>query len=299
MAAVVVVSAFLAAALGAAEPCVPRDADCRDFGQWLREIVDSERGEFRANVTVVEVGGRARRASVGGGEAVYPASVVKLVYLVAIARRLDAGAVRATADLAWHIEEMVRHSHNPAAGRVMDVATGTSQGPALAGGEFERFRGRRLALGDEMNRLGAAGIRAHDRIWSRMSARDKQLRRIEGTNAMSTDATAALLAGIATCAFFSRARCQELLTLLNRHVSDETDPRFLPIGRGLPAGARFWSKPGLTAGTHHDAAIVELAGGARFVVVVFLRGKGSDGRVITRIASRIANGFGERRDGAN
>jgi hypothetical protein len=218
---------------------------------------------------------------------------VKLVYLVALARRIDAGTVRAAADLAWNVEEMVRHSHNPAAGRVMDVVTGTAPGSALDGAGLEKFRRRRVALGEEMRRLGAAGIRAHDRIWTRMSARDKQLRRRIGTNAMSTDATARLMEGIATCSFFSRERCQELHVLLKRHVSDETDPRFLPIGRGLPVGARFWSKPGLTSGTHHDAAIVELANGARFVVVVFLRGKGSDGVVITRIASRIASGFGE------
>ncbi|MBI3072721.1 MAG: serine hydrolase [Deltaproteobacteria bacterium] len=292
MAAIVVVSAFLGAAFGSASrPCAPREAECRDFSAWLGEIVEAERGVFRVNATVVDTRDVSRRGSVDGGKAVYPASVVKLVYLVALMRRLDAGSVRLTVDFAWNVEEMVRHSHNPAAGRLMDVVTKTSQGRTLAGGEFEEFRRRRRALEDEMARLGAKGIRAHDRIWTRVSARDKQLRRADGTNAMSTEATANLLVGIARCAFLSAARCQQVQFLLKRHVNDESDPRFLPIGRGLPVGARFWSKPGLTAGTHHDAAIVELANGARFVVVVFLRGKGSDGSVISRISSRVARGF--------
>jgi beta-lactamase class A len=45
------------------------------------------------------------------------------------------------------------------------------------------------------------------------------------------------------------------------------------LGAGLPGDARLWSKAGWTSKTRHDAAIVELKGGRRFVLVVFSEGR--------------------------
>jgi hypothetical protein len=41
----------------------------------------------------------------------------------------------------------------------------------------------------------------------------------------------------------------------------------------LPGNARIWSKAGWTSKTRHDAAIIELTGGRRFVLVVFSEGR--------------------------
>jgi hypothetical protein len=44
------------------------------------------------------------------------------------------------------------------------------------------------------------------------------------------------------------------------------------FGAGLPPGARLWSKAGWTSQTRHDAAIVALPDGPRFILVAFSEG---------------------------
>ena len=41
------------------------------------------------------------------------------------------------------------------------------------------------------------------------------------------------------------------------------------FGEGLPPGSRLWSKAGWTSETRHDAAIVALPDGPRFILVAF------------------------------
>ena len=50
------------------------------------------------------------------------------------------------------------------------------------------------------------------------------------------------------------------------------------LGEGLPGDARVWSKAGWSSTTRHDSAIVELAGGTRFVLVVMTYGAALGGQ---------------------
>jgi hypothetical protein len=51
-------------------------------------------------------------------------------------------------------------------------------------------------------------------------------------------------------------------------------------GAGLPAGAKLWSKAGWTSTARHDAALVELPNGGRFVLVTFTTGHSKDREII-------------------
>jgi len=76
----------------------------------------------------------------------------------------------------------------------------------------------------------------------------------------------------------SRRRSRAMLRLMAR-FPERIDPK-TPwdqmtgfLGEGLPSGVRLWSKAGWSSRTRHDAAIVELAGGQRFILAVMTFGK--------------------------
>jgi hypothetical protein len=68
------------------------------------------------------------------------------------------------------------------------------------------------------------------------------------------------------------------------------------LGEGLPAGSRLWSKAGWMSQARHDAAIIALPGGPRFVLVVFTEGAraSADTRRLPAVAAeaaRLLQGF--------
>src|SRR6267378_5387491 len=80
-----------------------------------------------------------------------------------------------------------------------------------------------------------------------------------------------LLAAIADGRAASPAACRDMLEILGRQHFKEGIPS------GLPAGTRVYHKTGWIGGVvYHDAAVVELAGGRRYVLVVLTGGVQKD-----------------------
>jgi beta-lactamase class A len=76
-----------------------------------------------------------------------------------------------------------------------------------------------------------------------------------------------LLAALAQDRAASPAACREMLAILGRQHFKEGIPA------GLPAGTRVYHKTGwIGQVVYHDAAIVELGGGRRYVLVVLTGG---------------------------
>ncbi|HEX8891005.1 MAG TPA: hypothetical protein VF779_17790, partial [Pyrinomonadaceae bacterium] len=71
------------------------------------------------------------RASFRGTEGIYPASVVKLFYLVMAHHLLEEEKIKETDELRRAMKDMIVDSSNDATGYVLDVITGTSSGPEL------------------------------------------------------------------------------------------------------------------------------------------------------------------------
>ena len=69
-----------------------------------------------------------RGFSYRGVERIYPASVVKLFYLVAVHEWLEKAMIQTSAELERAMKDMIIDSSNDATGLVMDVLTGTTSG---------------------------------------------------------------------------------------------------------------------------------------------------------------------------
>lgn len=84
-----------------------------------------------------------RGFSYRGIEQIYPASVVKLFYLVAVAEWLEQGMIPPSAELDRAVRDMIVDSSNDATSLVVDVLTGTTSGPDLPPEPFETWKSQR------------------------------------------------------------------------------------------------------------------------------------------------------------
>ncbi len=86
-----------------------------------------------------------------------------------------------------------------------------------------------------------------------------------------------------------------MLELMKRDFSGESkdpdDQAHGFTGLALRPGARYWSKAGWTSTTRHDAAYIELPGGARFVVVTFTTRQSRTRDIIPTIAEAVIKKF--------
>jgi len=231
-----------------------------------------------------------------GGVRMYPASVIKLFYLAAAHRWLEDKIIPDTAELRRALHDMIVHSGNEATGYVVDVLTGTTSGPELAPAELAAWEEKRNAVNRYFHSLGYVDVNANRKTWNDGAyGRDKQALDTftPARNFLTTNATARLLGDIATGRCVSAARCAEMLELLRRDFANPAcriDQAREFSGPGLPATAKLWSKAGDMSAARHDAAIIELAGGRRFVLVVFTTRPDSK-EIIPEIARQIAAGF--------
>ena len=78
-----------------------------------------------------------------GIEQIYPASIVKLFYLLAVFEWKEKGMLRTTTELERATRDMIIDSSNDATSLVVDVLTGTTSGPELPTGPFETWKSQR------------------------------------------------------------------------------------------------------------------------------------------------------------
>jgi beta-lactamase class A len=117
-------------------------------------------------------------------------------------------------------------------------------------------------------------------------------------NWLTTDATARLLTEIALGLAVSAERSAEMMNLLKRDPfspGDKNDQGHAYTGLALPPGSRLLSKAGWTSQTRHDAAYVELPGGAKFILVTFTVDHAGEKEVIPLVAKRVIEGMSAAR----
>jgi beta-lactamase class A len=237
------------------------------------------------------------RASIRGNVPIYPASVVKLFYLAAVHRWLEDGKLADTPELRRAMKDMIVDSSNDATSYLVDLLTGTTSGPELPEAELKSWFERRNAVNRYFAALGYAGINVNKKPWGDGPyGRETQASKVfeQKRNMLTTDATARLLTEIATGRCITPARSAEMLSLLSRDpAAESTDPdnqaKF--TGPSLPPGAKLWSKAGWTSQTRHDAALVELPNGARFVLVTFTTDHAQEHAIIRTVAQAVVEGF--------
>jgi len=244
------------------------------------------------------------RASYRGDAQVYPASVVKLFYLVAVHRWLEDGKLQDTAELRRALRDMIVLSYNEATHYIVDLLTGTTSGPELPPDDLKTWADQRDAVNRYFASLGYTNISVNKKPWCEGPyGREAQAIKAfkPGRNQLTTDATARLMTDIATGKAVSAKRCAEMMELLKRDpfgkTDDPDDQAHGFSGSALPPGAKLWSKAGWTSETRHDAAYIELPNGAKFVLVTFTTDHANEREIIPSLARIVVDGMslGEHR----
>lgn len=222
-----------------------------------------------------------------GTEKIYPASVVKLFYLVAIHEWLEKGMIQPSPELERAMKDMIVESSNDATSLVVDSLTGTTSGPELPPGPFETWKQQRNIINRYFKSLGwqeLEDINVCQKTWSdgpygRERAFYGEL--LENRNMLTTNAIARLLHGIMGGVTVSSQRSQAMMSLMKRSLKPDELPVDVEedqvtgfLGGGLPADIpQIWSKAGWNSKNRHDAAYIEIPEARPYLLVVFTEGK--------------------------
>lgn len=236
-----------------------------------------------------------------GEERIYPASIVKLFYLVAIQEWLEQGMIQPGAELERAIRDMIVDSSNDATSLVVDVLSGTTSGPELPPGPFETWKAQRNIVNRYFQSLGwesLQNINVNQKTWGDGAyGRERMFlgEMMENRNMLTTNATAQLLHSIIGGVAASRERSQTMMALLKRSLDLKLTPAVDEdqltnfLGSGLPNNAQIWSKAGWTSQVRHDAAYIEIPNCQPYLLVVFIAGTPSKNRgILPFISQQIA-----------
>lgn len=317
---------FVCLGLGVANAQKPAKDDIQPVAAYKRPVVDSSQplqallntavGEtltsfepkpFAASdiaATLIDVTDPAhlKIASIRGNERIYPASVVKMFYLAAIERQIEAGQVKVTPELTRGLHDMIVDSSNEATQYILDVITDTSSGAELPEKEFQAWQYKRNRVNRYFASLGYENINVNQKTFCEDAyGIEQQSRNYKGQNRnmLTTDATARLLAEIVLGRMGSPDTSKRMMELLKRDPfagdknADDQAHAFtgkMLIDRKM-TDARLWSKAGWTSKARHDAAYIETADGLKFVIVIFTENHATETGAIPMIAGKIVDGL--------
>jgi sterol desaturase/sphingolipid hydroxylase (fatty acid hydroxylase superfamily) len=246
----------------------------------VQSTVESARRAFlagagfdRMHVTVLveDRAGRWLRGGVEGDALAYPASCVKLGFLVAAVHWCDAQD-RAPDCLDGHVRPMIVDSDNVAAGEVVDAVSGVLNGPT-DGAHLEDWIERR---GYTERVLEGHGLLRGQRLFTKTyptnsgeepEGLERAAWQLLGRNAMSADASAALMLAVVSGAIEPQAT-DYMRALLRR----PPDSPHSALGAGLPPGSLHENKVGTAFDTLEDIMYTELPDGRRLIVAAFTNG---------------------------
>jgi beta-lactamase class A len=228
-----------------------------------------------------------RLAHHDGEVPMYPASVVKFVYLMAAYKWQEQGRLRIDPELDAQLGEMIHQSSNRATQQVFTRLTATDKGPELPPDAYRDFRERRLAVKRWLQSLGISDLHCVNPTYDGdgdLVGRDKQFlqdRTLPGglpsrdgefhnRQAMTAVGTAKLLALLAT----DRALSPEDSEIVRRRM--QRDPKEQPHlvhriagGASRLPGLDVYAKSGTWGPIYADAGIIRDPSGRQLIVVVF------------------------------
>jgi len=239
-------------------------------------------------------------ASFRGNERVYPASVVKLFYLVAAERWLEDKKIQESPELTRALRDMIVDSSNEATQYVVDVITHTTGGYELPPKEMEQWQNDRNAVNRYFTSLGYSNINVNQKTFCEDAYGRERISRGpngENRNKLTTDATARLLMEIVTGKAVPGARTNQMMDLLKRDYSgkssdgDDQAHGFTSLAFDGRPGLKLWSKAGWTSTTRHDAAYIETPEGGKFVLATFTTDHANDREIIPTVARIVLEGL--------
>jgi len=221
-----------------------------------------------------------------GDERIYPASIVKLFYLVAVEAWLNEGKVQSSSEFDRAVRDMIIESSNDATSLVMDTLTQTTSGYELPEVEFQQWQKQRNMINDyfqgyqweEFNQ-----INVNQKTWCDGAyGRERMFlgENYENRNMLTTNAVARLFYSIMNDLVVTDQACEKMRNLLKRDVSqkqleenEEENQINGFLGEILPNDAQIWSKAGWTSKVRHDCAYINIPDSPPYLLVVFTEGK--------------------------
>jgi beta-lactamase class A len=264
----------------------------------LENFADKKLEEKQLSITLIDLRDPANpvTASFRGNERIYPASVVKLFYLVAAHRWLEDKKIEETPELTRALKDMIVDSSNEATQYVVDVLTHTTSGYELPAKEMEEWQYKRNAVNRYFASLGYTNINVNQKTFCEDAYGRERLSRGpngENRNKLTTDATARLMMEIVTGRAANAARTALMMDLLKRDYASKTkDTDDQGVGftgmafKGIE-GVKLWSKAGWTSTTRHDVAYVKMPDGLKFVLATFTTEHANEREIIPTVARAI------------
>jgi len=282
-----------------------------DLQRFLDQTIDSllatdpllRRVDLR--VALLDLGGpdAPRLAHRDGEKPIYPASVVKFVYLMAAYAQQERGTVKID-DLLTH---MIRESSNQATQHVVARLTDTQPGPELPPEGYAEFKRRRLTVDAWLRSLGVDDLHCVNPTYdgsADLSGREVQFmkdRAAGGTlaargdefanrNAMTADGTVKLLALLATDRALSPADSETVRRRMRRDPKEQPHlAARIAGGAARIPGLQVYSKSGTWGPIYADAGLVLAPSGREFALAVFTQGDPPyRGDFIAELTSRAA-----------
>lgn len=219
----------------------------------------------------------------------YPASVVKLFWLVAIYSYVETGILQNQDQFSTDLYKMLKKSDNEAASRLLDLITNTNSGSKLNSQEYQTWLNKRYSINKLFQKAGYKGINISQKTFPVPSedmyepkGRDLQMRGASKKpirNKISTEQVARLMYEIFTERAISKEYSQNLQQWLTWDLSssywknlDPSTGSFNPIrtffGESLPNNIYFASKAGWTSNTRQEVAYIS-DGRTSYILAIF------------------------------
>jgi len=271
----------------------------------IEEFKDDKIKPDELAVTVIDLRDSAnpRTGSYRGDQPMFPASVVKLFYLVATHQWLEEGKLADSEELRRTMSDMIVDSSNDATAMIVDALSDAINGPPLPDAEMKRWVDKRNAVNRYFASLGYTvggtnGINVNQKTYCEGPYGREKLfigPKYENRNKLTTGATAKLLSQIVLGKAVTPDRSKQMMELLKR------DPATKPSGpddqstgftaAALPPGSRLWSKAGWTNTARHDSAYIESPDGQRVIVVTFTASHSRQRQLIPMVARTVLEGL--------
>jgi beta-lactamase class A len=228
-----------------------------------------------------------RLAQHHGEVPIYPASVLKFVYLMAAYAWQEQGTRNIDAALDEQLTLMIRQSSNRATQEVFAALSETAPGPELDEAAYREFRARRLRVDAWLDSLGVSGLHCVNPTYDGggdLFGRDEQFLREKSVpgalpsrgdqfanrNAMTAVGTAQLLALLATDRALTPADSATVRRRMRRDPNEQPHLRNrIAGGAARIPGLEVYAKSGTWGPIYADAGIVRDAAGRQFVIAVF------------------------------
>jgi len=230
----------------------------------------------------------------------YPASVVKLVYALAVYSWIKKGSLLLSDEIIDAVRKMLSFSSNNATSFLIDLLTGTTSGPCIEGELWENWKFQRSIINDwihDLNWEELVGINCCQKTWDDGPfGREKEFYGYDNKNrnAMNSDSAARVLEEIMIHIDYQENNLN-LRSFLKRNLNkvvlkkDSLNQIDGFLGEGLPESINLWSKAGLMSEVRHDSAWWINNQSLQTLLVVFCNGEkySKDSSLLPFIAKEV------------